>query len=159
MAFETKAKRRRRARATTGKRMWTRIVMPNRRPHGIDQAKGSCIVATHLLRGKRCTPDGLILSSPQDLRNRLDVPRAGRGGTSSSPSGPGRGSMTRNILHVGRKIKVALDTDVLPDGQTVTRDVVLHPGAVAILPLVDAGHVCLLRNYRTAVSATLWEVP
>ena len=67
--------------------------------------------------------------------------------------------MTRNILHVGRKIKVALDTDVLPDGQTVTRDVVLHPGAVAILPLVDAGHVCLLRNYRAVVSATLWEIP
>ena len=32
-------------------------------------------------------------------------------------------------------------------------------GAVAVLPLVDAGHVCLLRNYRTAVNATLWEVP
>src|SRR5262249_23664562 len=71
----------------------------------------------------------------------------------------GRNSMSRNILHVGRKIKVALDTDVLPDGQTVTRDVVLHPGAVAILPLLDGDRVCLLRNYRAAVNDTLWEVP
>ena len=66
--------------------------------------------------------------------------------------------MTRNILHVGRKIKVALDTDVLPDGRTVIRDVVLHPGAVAVLPLVDDHHVCLLRNYRAVVNETLWEV-
>jgi ADP-ribose pyrophosphatase len=41
----------------------------------------------------------------------------------------------------------------------VQRDVVLHPGAVAILPVVDPNHVCLVRNRRPIVGETLLEVP
>jgi ADP-ribose pyrophosphatase len=67
--------------------------------------------------------------------------------------------MPRQIVHTGRKIQVAVDSETLPDGREVRRDVVLHPGAVVVLPLVDAGHVCLLQNERPAVGATLWEVP
>jgi ADP-ribose pyrophosphatase len=62
-------------------------------------------------------------------------------------------------VHVGRKIRVALDTETLPDGQTIRRDIVLHPGAVAIIPLIDRDHVCLLQNVRPAVEAELWEIP
>jgi ADP-ribose pyrophosphatase len=65
----------------------------------------------------------------------------------------------RQIVHRGRKIEVALETSVLPDGETVERDLILHPGAVAILPLLDDGHVCLVRNLRPNVGETLWEIP
>jgi len=67
--------------------------------------------------------------------------------------------MPRTLVHRGRKIEVLLDTTVLPDGTTVRRDVILHPGAVVILPVVDAGHVCLLKNYRFIVDEALWELP
>ena len=67
--------------------------------------------------------------------------------------------MTQTVVHRGRKIQVAVDHVVLPDGRTVQRDVVLHPGAVAVLPLVDADHVCLLRNHRFILDEVLWEVP
>jgi ADP-ribose pyrophosphatase len=67
--------------------------------------------------------------------------------------------VSRQIVFRGRKIQLALDTTTLPDGSTVQRDVILHPGAVAILPLVDAEHVCLLRNHRVVVNETLWEIP
>jgi ADP-ribose pyrophosphatase len=67
--------------------------------------------------------------------------------------------MSRHIHYRGRKIQVALETTVTPDGHTVTRDIILHPGAVAILPMVGAEQVCLLRNRRPAVEATLWEIP
>lgn len=67
--------------------------------------------------------------------------------------------MARQIVFRGRKIQVALDTTLLPSGETVQRDVVLHPGAVAILPLVDADHVCLVRNRRPIVGETLLEIP
>ncbi len=66
---------------------------------------------------------------------------------------------TRTIVHVGRKIQVAVEEEVREDGSTVRRDLVLHPGAVAILPLVSEGRVCLLRNYRPAAGQTLWEIP
>lgn len=67
--------------------------------------------------------------------------------------------MSRQIVHVGRRIRVAVDTTTTADGQTVTRDVILHPGAVVILPVLDAEHVVLLRNHRFAINETLWEAP
>lgn len=67
--------------------------------------------------------------------------------------------MPREVLHRGRKIEVALDTTILPDGQVVRRDVILHPGAVVILPVIDAEHICLLRNHRFVVNETLLELP
>ena len=68
-------------------------------------------------------------------------------------------SVSRQILYRGKKIQVAVDTTVLPDGTTVQRDVVIHPGAVAILPLLDSEHVCLLRNHRPIIGEVLWEIP
>ncbi len=67
--------------------------------------------------------------------------------------------MSRQIVYSGRKIQVALETSLSPDGTTVKRDVVIHPGAVAILPLVDRDRICLLRNHRPIVGETLWEIP
>lgn len=67
--------------------------------------------------------------------------------------------MSRTIVHIGCKIQVAIEEVIRPDGATVRRDVVLHPGAVAVLPLVDSSHVCLLRNERPVVGQTLWEIP
>jgi ADP-ribose pyrophosphatase len=67
--------------------------------------------------------------------------------------------MPRTIVFESRKFKVARDVSPGPRGNLLERDVVLHPGAVAILPLVDADHLCLLRNQRFAVAETLWEIP
>jgi ADP-ribose pyrophosphatase len=67
--------------------------------------------------------------------------------------------MTREIVHRGRKIQVAVERQVDEQGRQVVRDVVIHPGAVAILPVLDAEHVVLLRNHRPVVGETLWEIP
>jgi ADP-ribose pyrophosphatase len=65
----------------------------------------------------------------------------------------------REIVHIGRRIRVGFDTVIAPDGSAVKRDVILHPGAVVILPVPDAEHVVLLRNHRWVVGETLWELP
>jgi ADP-ribose pyrophosphatase len=67
--------------------------------------------------------------------------------------------MARTVVYRGRKIQVAVDESTAPDGRAVRRDVVLHPGAVAVLPLLPDGSVCLLRNNRPVVGEVLWEVP
>jgi ADP-ribose pyrophosphatase len=67
--------------------------------------------------------------------------------------------MTRKLVHVGRKIKVHVESRVASDGTVVNWDIVEHPGAVAILPLLGTDQVCLLRNQRPNVGATLWEIP
>lgn len=67
--------------------------------------------------------------------------------------------MPREIVHVGRRIRVAVDTSVGPNGETIRRDAIFHPGAVVILPVLDRDHICLLRNHRFVIGETLWEVP
>lgn len=64
------------------------------------------------------------------------------------------------ILYRGRKIDLALRPVQLSDGSIADREVVLHRGAVALLPLLDGGdRVCLIRNRRYAVGKTLLELP
>lgn len=46
------------------------------------------------------------------------------------------------------------------EGQSVVhRQVIEHPGSVAIIPLLERDRVCLIRNYRIAVKKTLIELP
>jgi 8-oxo-dGTP pyrophosphatase MutT (NUDIX family) len=46
-----------------------------------------------------------------------------------------------------------------PDGSVFHRDVVRHPGAVAVVPVTDRGTAVLVRQYRGAVDRWLLEIP
>jgi ADP-ribose pyrophosphatase len=47
----------------------------------------------------------------------------------------------------------------LPDGSISEQDVVLHPGAAAVLPVLRNGRTLLVRQHRYAVGKSLWEIP
>ena len=47
----------------------------------------------------------------------------------------------------------------LPDGHTATREYVVHPGAVVVVPLLDDGRVVLERQYRYPVGHVMIEFP
>lgn len=57
------------------------------------------------------------------------------------------------------RFNVVRCTRRLPNGNLDVREVVRHPGAVTIIPLIDDEHVCLIRNVRTSVDRTLIELP
>lgn len=59
----------------------------------------------------------------------------------------------------GRIVSVRVDRVRLASGRESTREVVEHPGAVAILPVQDDGRLLLVRQYRYAVGRELLEVP
>jgi 8-oxo-dGDP phosphatase len=59
----------------------------------------------------------------------------------------------------GRLVTVRTDEVRTPDNQLAEREVVLHPGAVAVLALDDADRVLMIRQYRHPVGHLLWEVP
>lgn len=46
-----------------------------------------------------------------------------------------------------------------PAGELHEREVIRHPGAATIVPMVDDLHVCLIKNFRASVSQTLLELP
>ena len=64
------------------------------------------------------------------------------------------------LVHRGSLISVARATFEDPDGGEFERDVVHHPGAVSVVPVVDEGTaVLLVRQYRAAVDRELLEIP
>lgn len=63
------------------------------------------------------------------------------------------------VLLVAQKFRVVRRVVRDRNGQTRTREIVEHPGAVTIVPLLDDGRVCLIRNVRVAVDKTLIELP
>ncbi len=65
----------------------------------------------------------------------------------------------RRVIYKGRKVDLALQPVRLSDGSTADREVVVHRGAVAMVPMVDRDHVCLVKNFRYTVGRTLLEVP
>lgn len=62
------------------------------------------------------------------------------------------------MIHNGRIISLRDDVCILPNGKEAHREVVEHPGAVAILA-VKGGNVILVEQYRYPISRITWEVP
>jgi ADP-ribose pyrophosphatase len=62
-------------------------------------------------------------------------------------------------LQRGWCISMVRSTFVDPDGNPFERDVVRHPGAVAIVPCTAVGGVLLVRQFRPAVERWLYEIP
>ena len=68
-------------------------------------------------------------------------------------------TLSSNLLHRGMHIDFLQDEVEFPNGRRTKRDVVRHPGAVAIVPLLPAGRIVLVRQYRYAAGKTLLEIP
>lgn len=59
----------------------------------------------------------------------------------------------------GGFLTVRRDTVGLPDGTSATREFVVHPGAVAVVPLLDDGRVVMVRQFRYPLGQVLLEFP
>jgi 8-oxo-dGTP pyrophosphatase MutT (NUDIX family) len=59
----------------------------------------------------------------------------------------------------GRRVSVAVVEVEGPDGDRFDREIVHHPGAVAMVPLHDDGTVTLVHQHRVAVGEAMWEIP
>ena len=67
--------------------------------------------------------------------------------------------MQDHLLLETKKFQVVRRTRTTDDGQERTRDVIRHPGAVVLLPVLDDGRIVLIRNYRVSVGEWLIELP
>lgn len=62
-------------------------------------------------------------------------------------------------VHAGKVLDLDVDEVVEPGGVHGVREVVRQPGSVAALPVLDDGRLVLVRQYRYAVDARVWELP
>ncbi|MBO1578983.1 NUDIX hydrolase [Bacillus sp. XF8] len=59
----------------------------------------------------------------------------------------------------GKVIKVRVDEVVLPNGEVSKREIVNHPGAVAIIAVTDEEKIVLVEQYRKALEKEIVEIP
>jgi ADP-ribose pyrophosphatase len=67
--------------------------------------------------------------------------------------------LSTNVLHRYRIFAIVEQALRLLSGRTVVRQVVIHPGAVVIIPQLEDSRLVLIVQYRFAVGATLLEFP
>jgi ADP-ribose pyrophosphatase len=59
----------------------------------------------------------------------------------------------------GKIIRLQVDEVELPNGNTSTREIVKHPGAVAVLAVTEENKLVLVRQYRKPLEKTILEIP
>ncbi|HEX4216939.1 MAG TPA: NUDIX hydrolase [Acidimicrobiales bacterium] len=79
--------------------------------------------------------------------------------TGSSESTPAFRHVDDQLIHTGHIVSTVKATFLDPDGNLFERDVIRHPGAVAVVPMPDLTSVLLVHQFRPAVDRWLLEVP
>jgi ADP-ribose pyrophosphatase len=67
--------------------------------------------------------------------------------------------LARRRVYDGKVLALDVDEVEEPGGVRAAREVVRHRGSVAALPVRDDGRIVLVRQYRYAVNAAVWELP
>ena len=68
--------------------------------------------------------------------------------------------LRERVIHQGPLLRYVVATFAGPDGDEFEREIVEHPGAVSVVPVVDEGaSVLLVRQFRAAIGADLLEIP
>lgn len=67
--------------------------------------------------------------------------------------------VSSRVVFAGRVIDVGVEDHLLPNGRTASFEVVRHPGGAAVLPVLPDGKLLLIRQFRPAIGATIYEIP
>lgn len=68
-------------------------------------------------------------------------------------------TISQQEIFKGKVVHLSVHTVDLGDGRTATREVINHPGGVAILPLDDKDNVYLVRQFRKPLEKEILEIP
>ena len=68
-------------------------------------------------------------------------------------------TVQRREIYDGRVLRVVVDEVRDETGATHARELVVHPGAAAIVPVLPDGSVILIKQYRHATGGDIWEIP
>jgi ADP-ribose pyrophosphatase len=68
-------------------------------------------------------------------------------------------TLSSQKIYEGKIISLRLEEVELPDGNRAKRELVQHPGAVALIPITNEGKIILVKQYRKSLNRTLIEIP
>lgn len=68
-------------------------------------------------------------------------------------------TITSQPIFNGRVISLKVDEVTLPNGEVAKREIINHPGAVAVIAITDDGKILVVEQYRKALERSIIEIP
>ncbi|MDO7346266.1 ADP-ribose pyrophosphatase [Bacillus stercoris] len=68
-------------------------------------------------------------------------------------------TIAKEQIFAGKVIDLFVEDVELPNGKTSKREIVKHPGAVAVLAVTDEGNIILVKQFRKPLERTIVEIP
>ena len=68
-------------------------------------------------------------------------------------------AVQQTSIYQGNLIDLNLETTVLPNGRSISLEIVHHPGGCGVVTLDEQERLCLLRQFRHAAGTWIWELP
>lgn len=68
-------------------------------------------------------------------------------------------TVTSQPIFKGRVISLKVDEVTLPNGKLAKREIINHPGAVAVIAITDDGKLLVVEQYRKALERSIIEIP
>lgn len=68
-------------------------------------------------------------------------------------------TMQSTEIFKGKVVHLQVDDVLLPNGKQAKREIIHHPGAVAIIPITNDGKLVLVEQYRKALERSIIEIP
>lgn len=62
-------------------------------------------------------------------------------------------------IYSGRVVGLSRETIAFPDGKEAIREIVQHPGAAAMVPMISPTEVIMIKQFRYSAKKMLWEIP
>ena len=68
-------------------------------------------------------------------------------------------TLSSQKIFTGKVISLQVDDVELPNGKTSKREIIKHPGAVAVIAITDDRKIVMVEQYRKAMERSLVEIP
>lgn len=68
-------------------------------------------------------------------------------------------TVNSQTIYEGKVITLKVDEVELPNGKTASREIVTHPGAVAVMAITDDNRLVVVRQFRKPLERTIVEIP
>jgi ADP-ribose pyrophosphatase len=80
-------------------------------------------------------------------------------GGNMNQENPETAILNHQEIYRGKIVSLHVDTIQQASGGTTIREVVLHPGGVAAIPILDDGRILLIRQFRYPIGKFILEIP
>lgn len=68
-------------------------------------------------------------------------------------------TLSKEVIFDGSLIHLEREEVLLPNGKTSIREIIRHPGAIAMIPFTKDGKIVLVRQFRKPLDRTVVEIP